>query len=102
MADVNINQTYRINIETNEGADKTVELLKKFKGTLSELEKLSGIKGIDKTVDSIISGLGRLKSVASGFDKKVKGCNYRRFEKLDSSTIWEKMREENIDNGMDK
>ena len=71
MADVNINQTYRINIETNEGADKTVELLKNFKGTLSELEKLSGIKGIDKTVDSIISGLGRLKSVASGFDKKV-------------------------------
>lgn len=71
MADVNINQTYRINIETNEGADKTVELLKNFKGTLSELEKLSGIKGIDKIVDSIISGLGRLKSVASGFDKKV-------------------------------
>lgn len=71
MADVNINQTYRINIETNDGADKTVELLKNFKGTLSELEKLSGIKGIDKTVDSIISGLGRLKSVASGFDKKV-------------------------------
>lgn len=71
MADVNINQTYRINIETNEGADKTVELLKNFKGTLSELEKLSGIKGIDKTVDSIISGLGRLKSVASGFDKKI-------------------------------
>ena len=71
MADVNINQTYRINIETNEGADKTVELLKNFKGTLSELEKLSGIKGIDKTVDSIISCVGRLTSVASGFDKKV-------------------------------
>lgn len=36
-----------------------------------------------------------------GFDRRVKGCNYRRFEKLDNSAIWEKMREENIENGMD-
>lgn len=71
MADVNINQTYRINIEKNEDADKTVQMLKDFKGTLAELEKLTNIKGLDKTIDTVVSSLGKLRTIASGFDKKV-------------------------------
>ena len=53
MADVNINQTYRINIETNEEASKTVQMLKSFKGSLTDLEKLGDLSGLDKTVDNI-------------------------------------------------
>ena len=71
MADININQTYRINIEKNEDADKTVQMLKDFKGTLAELEKLTNIKGLDKTIDTVVSSLGKLRNIASGFDKKA-------------------------------
>ena len=76
MADVNINQTYRINIETNKEASKTVQMLKNFKGTLTDLEKLGDLSGLDKTVDNIISCFNKLKNVSKGFDKDVvKGFN---------------------------
>ena len=76
MADVNINQTYRINIETNKEASKTVQMLKNFKGTLTDLEKLGDLSGLDKTVDNIISCFNKLKTVSKGFDKDVvKGFN---------------------------
>ena len=76
MADVNINQTYRINIETNKEASKTVQMLKSFKGSLTDLEKLGDLSGLDKTVDNIISCFNKLKNVSKGFDKDVvKGFN---------------------------
>lgn len=37
-----------------------------------------------------------------GFDKKIKGCNYRKLNKEKKEEIWKKMREENISNGMDE
>lgn len=76
MADVNINQTYRINIETNEEASKTVQMLKSFKGSLTDLEKLGDLSGLEKTVDNIISCFNKLKTVSKSFDKDmVKGFN---------------------------
>ena len=98
------------NAITGEQMDTLIKFVHNKAGELGK-RILSGEIALNPYIQQSVNGNVNEQSVPCtyceyngicGFDKKVKGCNYRRFEKLDSSTIWEKMREENIDNGMDK
>lgn len=71
MSDVNVSQTYRINIEVGRNADKTIDTLRNFKGTLEELNNLSKTDNIDGKIGIIATSIEKLKYVADTFSKKT-------------------------------
>ena len=82
MADVNINQTYRINIETNKDAKNAIDNIKALKEEL---------KGIDTTLDKLstdpISKLSKALDTLSKIDVGKISGNIKKLKDLDFSGL---------------
>ena len=82
MADVNINQTYRINIETNKDAKSAIDNIKALKEEL---------KGIDTTLDKLstdpISKLSKALDTLSKIDVGKISGNIKKLKDLDFSGL---------------